>query len=384
MRAPGKTFFLYLGRGKGFEGLWSSESGVEADLRVKDKFLDYLRSYMVGRRVKDIQLDTADRVVQFQFIENVEDKFLFFYKGRELYFANSDKKALGAVIFTSWKGPISLPKDLDFSIFDEVGRTNIEHSKESQIMEIEGLLEDERKAQSHALQKIETKLQKKVNKKIENIKKDLVKVQAWKKLLELIEKEDLSQYPQKTKLAGHKFTFKNEKHFSRCSQVHDKIKKLKSIEPMMLERLALENKKKKAFLKQEKKNSLTPISPVWKKSKQEVKLEDTSTEYKVHSFDGFDLGVGKSAQGNDQMRAHWGKKEDWWVHAEASPSAHVIIKIKNPQLDLINILPYTKQYLSDLSEVDVVYTKVKNLKSVKGSPGKVIFKKEKRLRLKDD
>ena len=97
------------------------------------------------------------------------------------------------------------------------------------------------------------------------------------------------------------------------------------------------------------------------------------------------MGVGLSANGNDELRKNWAKKDDLWFHLEDLRSPHIICKLNNEVLSE-NVLKLIGSVMIDYSEFDfseanLIYTQVKNLKGVKGAPGMVNFKKEKHIKV---
>ena len=380
-RTPGKNHYIYIGRGHGHEGVWISEKPLPAELRVKDKFLDYLRRYVRNRRFDHFALDSKDRIFKISFLGPESDSFYIFYRGRELYFANTDVQNLSGRTFKSWQG--TSEEKASFSIFDEVGRTNIEQRVEGKFVNIEELIEKEIEDNTRNFQKSTKKNEKKSQRKIRNINKDLEKILKWKELEEFIVKNNLETLNRKATICGFKFHFIKDNHYARVSQVYDKIKRLKKIVPFMQERLEKE-KLKNTNDHVVKSNTLSPVAPVWKIIQNKSNENTGHThEFDVHKFESCEVGVGKSAKGNDQLRSKWGSKEDWWVHDANSPSAHVVIKLKK-ETNILDILNNIVEFLTDSSEIDIIYTKLKNVKSIKGSPGKVTYKKEKRIRLKND
>src|SRR5690606_34148682 len=107
------------------------------------------------------------------------------------------------------------------------------------------------------------------------------------------------------------------------------------------------------------------------KAKLKKEIATREVEYKVFHYPDFDIGVGQNAKGNDQLRNSWGKKEDIWVHVDQDASAHAVIKIKNRNAQIVDILAQIKGYFKKDGEIDLVYTKLKFVKSIKGSSGKV-------------
>ncbi len=98
---------------------------------------------------------------------------------------------------------------------------------------------------------------------------------------------------------------------------------------------------------------------------------------------GFEVWVGRSARGNDDLTFKLAKSRDLWLHAQGYPGSHVIIRAENREIPFETILfaaqlaaAYSKANLSDNVPVD--YTLRKNVWKVKGgAPGAVNFSQQK-------
>jgi predicted ribosome quality control (RQC) complex YloA/Tae2 family protein len=193
------------------------------------------------------------------------------------------------------------------------------------------------------------------------------------------------------KVGAHKIKFEGDLNpYERRNLLYEKIKKLKRGEGILNQRL-LEAKDLLAGKQTESKSSstLAITKPVWgkedKKEGQTLAKTPEKEDYKVFKFDGFSIGVGMSSTGNDQLRNKWAGKEDIWIHLEGLKSAHAIIKLHTNQAvssSIINLAASIVAHFSQLQDdwIAIIYTPVKNLKGVTGSPGMVIYKKEKHLR----
>ena len=119
-------------------------------------------------------------------------------------------------------------------------------------------------------------------------------------------------------------------------------------------------------------------------SDNEKKTEESSEHINFYQFQSFKIGMGLSAQGNDILRSQYSKKQHWWFHLDAASSAHVIAFTEDISEELMSFVAncFFEQNSGEgiTSEIDLIYTQVKNLKSVKGQAGKVLYKKEKRRR----
>ncbi len=387
MRFPGKTKYLYLGRGSGKEGIWIDEVKPEPFLRKQDKFLEYFRKHLGSSSFRGVEVDSKDRIFSINYAKwGRINRFLIFYKARNLYFANHfyDEKKKDMLLFRSWTMSAELKPEVSFDIFDEIGRIQLANKNtENEIVSFAKLLKEERiQAKKTASGKKTTKF---LNRKRKRILEDLERIKSLSQLESLVEKEpDWSKYEQKLMLGNVKIKFKTNEHFHRRDEVYSKIKKLKKAKKILSLRLGDTEKELGETNKITLENNLKTISPVWKKAsniKKKTVSEDKN--YRLFDFGNYIIGVGISAQGNDSLRKDWAKKDDVWFHLEGDKSPHAIIKLKGAQLTQ-DIMAVVAAIIVDLgkfnyNEANLIYTPVKNIKGVKGAAGKVIYKKEKHI-----
>jgi hypothetical protein len=154
VRSPGKTWYLYIGRGNGQEGLWFHDSPPVSALRKKDNFLEYFRHHLSSCGFVDVELDRFDRIIQLSYQKfGNKQSLLLFWKARKLYFVHSyqDQPEAPFRLLLSWRGKSQILQneisDL-FSCFDEVGRNkDMNHDFKSRLDQpMEALLEVELKA----------------------------------------------------------------------------------------------------------------------------------------------------------------------------------------------------------------------------------------------
>ena len=393
LRARGKTWQLYFGRGGGNEGVWIHDVPPPSELRRKDNFLEYLRRHISSCSFYELSIDKYDRIVKLDYMKFGElQSFLWFWKGRKLYFLHyyQDLPETPFKLLLSWRGKAFVPgmelTDL-FDYFDEVGRhKDMNHDLASpEVFGMEKLLEDEKKtAALKTMNSAPTFLQRKK----ENIESDLRKARQWEKLQNILDKgESLDVY--ELKVEDQKIKFEGELNpYERRNLLFQKIKKLKRGETILKERLGtVENELSGKSVKEVKVSQLPMIKPIWGEEKSTIVLapKTQADDYKVFALDGFQVGVGLSAQGNDQLRNKWASKEDYWIHLDGMKSTHVIVKMLNNSAftpDVLNVGASIVAHFSHFNDdwIPIIHTQVKNLKGVSGAAGMVIYKKEKHLR----
>lgn len=349
---------------------------------------------MGSSSLRHIEIDSKDRVVKITYHKWGRDNhFYLFYKARQLYFANTyfDTKDNEFYDFKSWNNKKLKSAGLGFEIFDEVGRTSLEN-KEYDSSDIPTMSKLLKKEESKAeLKVLEGKSKKFLKRKIKNIENDLIKVDKWPSIIKYIDEvEDISKSERKIRIDGIEIKFKEKEHYLRRDELYTKIKKLKKAKKILELRL---HDTKNILLKFDKKDvvksTLPTTKPVWTSQKPKLEvLTDKDNDFKVIKNDAMQIAIGLSSKGNDQMRKNWASKNDYWFHLDGDKSAHVILKNNNKIID-IDLLKLVASVIVTYSKLNyrtanLIYTQVKNLKSVKGSPGKVIYKKEKRIQVESD
>jgi predicted ribosome quality control (RQC) complex YloA/Tae2 family protein len=382
IRVTQQTLHIYLGRGKGHEGIWLGEKPPVVPLRKIDKFLEILRRYVRNSNLMKVEIDSKDRIISFKIRKgNLEQSFYFSWFGRNSYFIVSNEKN---EILLSWKAGNWIKKDNStFDLFDEVGRKDISKDTSSKDISIDELLMKEFSDYERGMST--KKIIKKEERKKIKIQNDIQKLNTFIGLqADLIAGKfdhDITKARTKMNLEGVKIVFwQADTIHQRKDLIFHKMKAIKKA--IIIQSKRLEQCVNKKY-KDEIINNLVTISPIWNVIKS--KAPEVIGKYKVYDFEHCSIGVGLSAQGNDEMRAKWASKEDIWVHLAEGTSAHAIIKLK--QASEIHILLekaalIIQKYSKPTgSEVDIVYTKVKDLKSVKGTAGLVRYKKEKHMRI---
>lgn len=378
-----------LGRGSHYEGLFFEKIFPPIALRRKDAFLEYLRKYLLSVFVLAIKIDTKDRILSLTYGKWGHKNFLlFFWKGRDLYFLNYyfDQAVNNFILFKSWSLDVEsdnrqLEKlsDLEreeylFCLFDLLGRRQLEIKLSGQ--KERSILDEEIKKASQ----------------LENPKKDLLKINNITKDLQAL--QDLDVWEQDLKkteniLGDHFFLGKwNVKFHSGWSHEHkksvvfEKLKQLKKGKKILLKRLeevqykVQKNEPMLVFQKQK------IISSYWKYEKIQKSVADVDVDF--YHFKNKSLAIGKNAQANHWIRTKWASKQDYWLHLDKITGSHLVIKIKNildltdEDFDMISSLLLWYSGFKDIKDgfkINVVFTTIRDLKGVKGSSGKVIFRK---------
>jgi predicted ribosome quality control (RQC) complex YloA/Tae2 family protein len=396
IRVPGKTWHLYLGRGAGQEGVWLHDAAPPSQLRRKDNFLEYFRRHLSSCTFRGLALDPSDRIVSIEYQKFGRlQALLLFWKGRQLYFLHhyQDAPDTPFKLLLSWRGKaITLPEPADnlYAYFTEVGRkTDMDHDLSSpHFASMTELLEQELKAAN-----LKTLIHKPafLERKRNNIEEDLRKARQWQKLQDVLDQQQRLEGVYELKVEDQRIKFSGDLNpFERRNLLFQKIKKLKRGESILQERLKATEAQLTGEQRPPTLTSAVPmVRPVWGKdhlaAQDRGEMPEQHSEFKLYRYENFQIGVGLSARGNDQLRSKWAKKDDWWIHLDGQKSAHVVIKTLNDSIITSDMLNAGASLVADHSDfkdewIPIVYTQVKNLKGVSGAPGMVIYKKEKHIK----
>lgn len=403
IRFPAKTLFLSLGRGKGYEGLWLGDKFPESSLRIQDSFLHFVRKHLMPSTLIGIEIDLFDRIIKIN-TSNYEGvgSLLLFWNARKLYFIHSILKDDNYISFCSWNGQI-VPSKNPFELFDEVGRREIDTGKltldKKEKKTIHDLYEEEKE---RVLTKIVNPKVKGLKNKIKKIKGEIENLNSWSTVETILAKEDFNlDGEEKFVFQGVKVKFnKIWSHYKKVDKIYQKKKSIKKaifiqkgrLEKAEEELLRLNSREELSAFKE----NAEIIRPVFKLDRDEKKNRSIQKKKEVNESLTYEvligivlgikltLAIGKNAQGNDEIRSNFAKKNDFWFHINGYKSTHGILKVEKDQSLTPEVLSYLGSILADYSnlsiqEIPVLYTQVKNLKGVKGSPGKVIYKKQKEI-----
>lgn len=398
IRRPGESIWFYLGRGGEYQGIWVSKSAPSPEIRVQDTFLSYVRKHLLSTWLS-IEIDPYDRIICIHTTYfGKAQKFLYFWSGADSYFIHtfSQENKNDYSVLKSWnfKFPSIMdtcPKtDLLFSYFDEVGRKNLPDKSLPTLDNLQSVAEHqiERYLSKQIFLPENSKDKRKIQKKLENIKRDLEKLSQFNIL-----KSYLDSFPQEIPVlltfGDLKIKFpENSTIEQRRNLAYSKLKFWKKHYSLMSDRLKNEESNLSSLKPSPKIDKI--IKPVWKikPTNQAIPIEPISTNsqfefYFIKDFN-IHLAIGLNAHGNDMLRKEWANKSDYWFHLIDDTSPHVFIKfVSTPVFDqrLFNIIGslIVRKKKSNFLGGQIIYCLTKDLRSVKGKPGSVIYKNVKKV-----
>lgn len=380
-RFRGKTLYLYFGRGAGYQGFDFSEQKIPAELRIQDKYLHFARKYWRGMRLLELTSSENDRIVTIKAIKlGTPITLWFFWRGRDLFFAHKHELANHIEIFKSWTGFSRITNEVNVDLnesvlFGELGYGEVKERNNEGDFSIEEYFE--------AFEKISVP---KVSKsKVRNTKSKIIKDLKRFEILKYLEKQTSKDLTDVNAIGEGRFSVNFcgiEGHFKKREHLFNKIKKWKKSESFLLNRLKSLEAEEPIKKEAQKKNIGKSIQPIWKLDK-ENQLVIKMPKFIRFTYKSWTCYLGRTAVESDQIRKEIAKKEDWWIHLDGLRSGHMFIKSGNedPTPADLEILGSAMVELNGLQiqEIPIIFTRVKNLKGVKGVAGMVNYKKEKHI-----
>lgn len=483
-RGLGSSAYIYFGRGGSSIGFWVLDKLPPPGIRVRDRFLEYLRKHLLDGHLQDIYFDNENNFFHLTLIQNevineikttYEHQLIIHFEKKKNYFYHLyypllskmkiDFKNFKYNFFSSFesrfvqeeiRGDFENDQSMwnwgkDF-LFQKISKKSLNRgltandfwpkrpSSEKNDDKVLNLIENEIKELLKNYCNISKKL-KFLDKKISNIKEDIINGKKWESLSAFISDTDKFQrYCQKIEgnfpstpyllLDINEIQVKLYKHDSiylKKDSVYKKIKKLKKSVIIQEKRLEEIEKEKKSVLKEqlnpdelylklinskflfEKEFLETKTIAMTFKNGDEILSNDINNldqgslsktinntkesnqekSIEIYVFDSkIQVGVGKNSTGNDFLRNKWGNPGDLWFHLEGYKSAHLVVK--NISYDLLfadlDFLQFIASIICDYSNLQIysaplVMTLLKNVKGVKGSSGKVLLKNQKYLQV---
>ncbi len=277
LRAPGKTLHVYIGKGKGHEGIYFSLNPPKPILRKTDILREYLRKHLSSCFLLSAEVDTCDRICSIKFQKMGQEHLIcFFWKGRDCFFLHEyfDEKKQEKCLYCSWDGSHRKRMKtnfLIFSIFDELGRKEIERENKVKAYNFKEILNKEEKQALNS--SVLKKKYKKLATKKSKITSDLKKIQEYKVLEEQIKSEYFIEELQGAnayKNQALKVKFPNGINpYQKRDLLFKKIKSLKKAEKLQVDRL--EKVEKELNTKTvSTENTLKSNIPIWNQGVRKV------------------------------------------------------------------------------------------------------------------
>jgi hypothetical protein len=364
VRFPGKTLVLFVGRGNQYQGIYLADKIPPSHLRVQDRLLDYIRKYLVGTKLSRLVCEPNKMVVKFNYkSEGIAHSFYFGWNDRQLHFGIGQVEGQYNFLAPSEERDRKRVKSLD----DYLKSKDLEGSK---------LI-------------VAKKKEKFLDKKIVNIKRDIEKNSKWKTIEQKLNSGEIDLTGNEVIVCEEKIKLKNcGNEWQKRDLIFQKIKKLKRGEEILKGRLSTCVKELEDAALGKIEFSITKeavIQPFWPNQKNKKQQLEKKQKYnfryiKLGNIDGI---VGLDALANDELRKSE-NKEYFWFHLENYKGAHCVLKTDEIAPVSFEQLTAIASMLRDLSHLEiltipVVYTQLKNIKGIKGSPGKVVVNKGKHL-----
>jgi hypothetical protein len=311
---------------------------------------------------------------------------ILYWKTTKLYFAHYFYEEDSLKIRKWWeKLRVDDCEKLDFDyISNEILKIKTSEKQPSEPTPFFFDVEDYEKKKDSKL--VSKKASNKHEVKRQKILGDLVNIKKWIELEAYLKKNKDKLIGKKSiEISGIKFKTNDlNADYALLDKIYEKIKSLKKAEAIQVKRFNDVVEVKVS----ESKKELSFYAPFVEKiiKPREIKKAgaEKPLEIEIYKYKNISIAIGLSAQGNDWIRNKWANSEDFWFHLEAGSSAHLILKNvdKNSSVleytDLVASLFFLKMNLKNVM-ISMIYTKVNNLKSVKGKAGLVRYTEQRKI-----
>ncbi len=397
--------------------------------------LEEINLPIINTKIINLKLKKNDKILALKLLDSKKNSIyylIFEITGRNsnVILLNSQKKVI--YIFRSFKSQvrdIEIGKNYNFPpILLDVNKEKASFSYE----------EEKEKAK----QTIKKQILNVINQKILNIKNKIKSIEEKIKKLEFNEdpekylnlanlikanlyKYDPDKHYEKIKLID----FNNNKEIEiyldpkytlkqNLNNLYKKYKKLKrKLENLEDIKIILEDKKRQMenliyYLEKQKKSNLFDekfLKFLFQKKEKKKKNDFEENMYILKSPSKNLIFIGKNEKGNQKLIKEIGNKHDIWFHTKDYPGSHVILKLEKSYNNLDDAYKenrddfifsaklakiFSKFYknlsfeekvknlqklLEDKQKVEVDFTFLKNVRKIKGSSSKVIYKNYKTL-----
>ena len=369
-----ETYYLYIPRGSFDCILYKSKNELSAEWRINDQFREKIKHSLKNAKIIEFKLEKE--IIYIKVFQNKQLKIIFFgYIKSGCFFGVIENKKQYLPYRTKPNYNFAID-DLDNFLSSELifikNKISLkELDKIKQINEYTQISDIETR-----LTKNKKHLNKKISKKIENISNDIKKLK-----FATIAKEALSSNTIMINEVEEFFIFENIKIQFKKNQTLFKrrdfiFKKLKAYENAV----SLQNKR--LIAEMEKVNSLKinfedcivyPIFKIFDSLEVNTKNVDG---LKFTGPNGEILFIGRNIQENINLKKNWANKNDYWFHLENEASAHGFLRLADGVLleSSLEFVAKTFAIKENKKSIKLIYNKVKNIKSLKGSPGTIILK----------
>lgn len=360
--------------------------------------LQFFRKNLAEKKIRSIFVDECIRGIHFHLHDATEELvFIYYYDSKDACFFIAKRK----IGDNGWETNFSdswIPAQRQLSRspnWEEVWKAKVDKIVHSdRLLKQEELKEkfDAAKIFGEIQQAPEKKLLKFLKRKCSKIKEDIKLCDLRFELQKIVDDIPLLEELEKQYLGVKLPFFKDEPVYKKRDWIFKKIKKLQLGSKILSQRL-LQAEQELVSLQSGDRPEITVekkisgVMPIWKNCDRPSEKDgrQSTSVAKFFSSDGSAYTIGKTAQENDFLRKSWAVDEDWWIHDASRPSWHIFLKTPKsefPQMSTIKEVVRAASKESDLKrEIDIIITRVKFLRPIKGAPGSVRYTKEKRLRI---
>jgi len=370
LRFEGTTRYLFIPRGGKYKDLLLSKVDLSTKVRCSDKLREKVKNFLLNSFLRSVKLSKCN--INLEVIKAGETKFLnLTYGGGRVHVGYYWQNEAYLPYRQNSKEKIS--QEVNTFILSEIKSIRSLYSANflPEIISIDDY--DKYINYEKIIGKKENQIQQKYFKKKKAIEDDIrrlrdaVDLQASLIDGSLVVPSDLQELHFKSiKLNLRRV----DGQYKKINYIFEKCKAYKSAVRTQEARLhSLENGKNyKLNLK-----ALLIHQVTGRLAEPKTTSEKNIGIIKIFS-DGHIFKLGKNKEENIIIRQSWAKKTDYWFHLENEASGHGFLRLRAGSLthELLELVGQEFCQLMNKSEVNLIYTQVKYLRSLKGDKGKVV------------
>ena len=377
LRFNGKTRYLLIPRGLNkFNKVLISKNEIESRFRCSDKLRDKVKNFCLNGFVKNVSLTEGNILITF--LKGNHERFLSITYGAGMYFVGyfaTDK------IFLPYKEKMFVKKGNEPLIHHVNHEMELLRKRYKCKHLISWHLIDsysDEVDKSKVFEKALNKKKKKNNKKKLKIERDIERLSCAKRAKNELASNNIAISENDEIFSFDKIEIKIKNIHGKYQKIDYVFNKLKAYEKAV----AIQIQRLKFLVEENKEQILLSdyISyPATGIVKEVIKNNANILGRDYRDLNGNILRFGRNVEENINIKNYWAKKTDYWFHLDNQSSSHAFLRLKVESItqDLLEFVANCFCDIENVTEISMIYTQVKNLKTVKGKKGQVIPKNPK-------
>lgn len=312
-----KNNLIYIGRGHKYQGIWTSFNLVKPCLRVTDRDKEFFNSTLKNKKINRIFYLKNYKGFVF---ENMYTAFSFFYQDNKLCFSLFENDKTGILLSSVSHGIKQkyINEDLELYLSSFYKKT-LKDSKSENLNIDSYINRDITNYDRKEIKRFEIKKEK----RLKNIKKDLDNIDKIISLQGLLLNNEIKLDKKIISINKTNLKLPTNNEWKNRDYLFQKIKKLKSVKILMMERYNIAENKK--FSNENSETNKQSILMQWKSLKISKYFTCKYLNHKIY--------LGKTWQENIKLSKMVNSKTTYWFHLHDMTSAHIYVEPFGDEFD---------------------------------------------------